>query len=517
MTTDPDDNWKAVAAQARRQRDEKIRAWDALFASRASPKTANVRSIPVTSGELSPREIALTETLPSHLVEALATGQLKAEELLRAFIKRAIIAQHLTNPLTEIMFDWGLKRAQALDEQLRQTGKPVGPFHGLPISLKEIINVKGLDSTFGFVGRVGRPAASNATIVDVLSRGGAVFYCKTSVPQGLMSGECFNYLFGRTTSPFNTSNSAGGSSGGEGSLVSLGGSPIGVGSDMGGSINTPANHNGIYGLSPSTERLPLHGAQNTSSNLIVKAVGGPLSRSLDGLEVYVKGVLALEPWTMDATCIKMPWNQSEHDRIMHPQAKLCFGFVEHDGVVNPHPPIQRGMSETKAALKAAGHYVIEVPSFFDSRSDQLEKCLYDIFNAQGDTDIKSILEVYNEPVSPELIMPQPQDKLELPQYLVAANRILRLRQKYLDRYMSTASMTPTGRPVDVLILPSGGHVAPPHGTMGYLLYEALSNLLDWTCGTIPVGIVDQELDQCPADSELAPLSPEDTKNWEGCK
>ncbi|KAF4960045.1 hypothetical protein FSARC_10576 [Fusarium sarcochroum] len=508
-----DEQWKKVAIVKRQERDAIIKAWDTYHEIRVKPSSTNVKFWPVQSGELTEDELAITEMLPSKLVSELALGKLTAETTLLAFIKRSIIAHHLTNPLTEIMFDQGIERAKELDRYWRQFRRPVGPFHGLPISLKDVINVKGLETTAGYVAKVGNKPESSDTLAQLLSRGGAVFFCKTNVPQTLVSGECFNYVFGRTTSPWNTTTSAGGSSGGEGSLVSLGGSPIGVGSDIGGSIRTPANHNGVYGICPSTQRFPLHGPDNAAQNLIINAVSGPLSRSLDGLRVYLKGVLALEPWNMDATCLKLPWNQEEYSFWRNPGQRLCFGIIYTDGIVTPHPPIQRAMRETVNQLEAAGHHIVELPSFLEAKSDGFERLMMRVFNACGDEELQTALSKYNEPLSPEVVAPKATDKLQLSEYLQAANDILRLRQKYALKYRDTVYQTPTGRPVDAIILPSGGHVSPPHGTMTYLLYEAISNLLDWTCATIPVGFVDQELDQVSPEQKHAPVSAQDTANW----
>lgn len=115
----------------------------------------------------------------------------------------------------------------------------------LPISLKDILNVTGLESTTGYVAWIGNVQSEDDILVGMLHEAGAVFYCKTNVPQTLMSGECVNFIFGRTSRPWNTDLSARGSSGGEGSLISLGGSPLGVGSDIAGSIRTSANFNDI--------------------------------------------------------------------------------------------------------------------------------------------------------------------------------------------------------------------------------------------------------------------------------
>lgn len=161
------------------------------------------------------------------------------------------------NCLTEIFVERALARAAELDDALRKTGKVVGPLHGLPISLKDQLCVKGLETTMGYVSWIGKYAEKSAVLVDILEECGAVPFVRTNVPQTLMVRrnclvprwpcllndssliqwpETFNNIFGRTTNPYNRSLTCGGSSGGEGALVALKGSPIGVGSDIGGCV-----------------------------------------------------------------------------------------------------------------------------------------------------------------------------------------------------------------------------------------------------------------------------------------
>lgn len=91
----------------------------------------------------------------------------------------------------------------------------------------------GVDSTVGFVSWVGHPASYNATLVDILQDAGAVLYVKTNVPTAMMIAETVNNVFGRTLNPRNRKLTSGGSSGGESALITFGGSPLGVGTDIG--------------------------------------------------------------------------------------------------------------------------------------------------------------------------------------------------------------------------------------------------------------------------------------------
>jgi amidase len=141
-----------------------------------------------------------------------------------------------------------LARAKELDDYLQKNGKPVGPLHGLPISLKDQFRIKvsgmqnpsgtvlmkqGLETSMGYVSWIGKYETENSVLVDLLLKAGAVFYVKTSVPQSLMVCETLNNVIGRSVNPRNKNWSCGGSSGGEGAMIGFRGGIIGVGTDIG--------------------------------------------------------------------------------------------------------------------------------------------------------------------------------------------------------------------------------------------------------------------------------------------
>ncbi|PIG89390.1 general amidase-B [Aspergillus arachidicola] len=190
----------------------------------------NCLDIPAKSNLLTPRELEITNTEDATaLLAKISKKEYTSAEVTTAFSKRAAIAQQLTNCLTETFFDEALTRAKQLDEYLSATGKTIGPLHGLPISLKDSFNVAGIPSTLGFVSFLDRPVpTSNSALVDILLAAGAVVYVKTNIPQTLMTAESHNNIFGRVLNPHRINLAAGGSSGGEGALVALRGSLLGL-------------------------------------------------------------------------------------------------------------------------------------------------------------------------------------------------------------------------------------------------------------------------------------------------
>lgn len=172
--------------------------------------------------------------------------------------------------------------------------------------------------------------------------------------------------------------SSGGSSGGEGALISLHGSPLGIGTDIGGSIvsdrltnnpifnpNTlhgtqriPAAHCGLYGLKGSVHRMPHAGLMGSHDGMdaIIGALG-PIATSARDLALFCRVMLEYQPWLVEPQLIEIPWNQGLVDGEGIPR-KLTIAILWDDGVVKPHPPILDALKYTKDALVRAGHEVI---------------------------------------------------------------------------------------------------------------------------------------------------------------
>lgn len=159
---------------------------------------------------------------------------------------------------------------------------------------------------------------------------GAILYVKTNVPQTLMIGETVNNIFGRTLNPFNRLLSCGGSSGGEGALIALHGSPIGVGTDIGGSIRIPAAFNGLWGIRPSHGRMPYAGARNSMDGQeTVHSVCGPIAHTAKDLAYFMKAILEQEPWNYDPKVIEIPWKEAKYNEGR--TGKKIFGVTTVNG------------------------------------------------------------------------------------------------------------------------------------------------------------------------------------------
>ncbi|KAF8591861.1 general amidase [Ramaria rubella] len=501
--TEVNETWRALCVDKKKRQQETIpKDW---LVQPPPEDRLNVIDFPRESGLLTTFELEITESNIDALLAKLASGTWSSVDVTRAFYKRAVLAHQAVNCLTEIFVEQALNRAAELDAYLRKTGKVVGPLHGLPISLKDQFSIKGLETIMGYVSWIGKYAERDATLVGILTEQGAVPFVRTNVPQTLMWPETFNNIFGRTTNPHNRSLTCGGSSGGEGSLVAMRGSPLGVGSDSE-SIRIPAHFNGVYGFRPSFHRLPYRGALNTLEGQdSLPSVLGPLSPSFAGVKLFMKAIIDAKPWRRDPLAINKPWDQRGYELTEHGHGrKLVFGIIWNDGVVVPHPPVVRALAMTREALVSAGHTVIDWNPY---KHAEIVKVAKDIWRAGSEEDYKTVTMISGEPVINTMSLdvdgpPSSKTRAFLPQIdpmsayaLWQLHKIRRtLREEYLDHWEATVKETGTGRPVDAIISPTSPYAAPPHGMNSNADYTTIWNCLDYPSLVIPVTAVDSTLD-----------------------
>lgn len=302
-------SWQDIANAAQTHLADTVSCVEPRIPDPPADLPLNVTSLPAKL--LSTDVVRITESSTEDLLHKLATGRLTSKQVVNAFLQRAGLASKLVNCITELIPQKALERAAELDRYYARHGKPIGPLHGLPISVKEHIAMKGQDLNAGFVSWVGNVAPDDGLILKLLWNAGCVFYARTTEPQTLMHLETSSNIYGVTVNPYNTKLTSGGSSGGEGALLGIRGSCLGIGTDIGGSIRSPAANQGLFGLRPSSYRLPLEGFAATmlGAEHIVPVVG-PLSTSLEGVKIFMKALIDQKPWLYEPMLVPMPWKNS---------------------------------------------------------------------------------------------------------------------------------------------------------------------------------------------------------------
>ncbi|KZS93299.1 amidase [Sistotremastrum niveocremeum HHB9708] len=499
--------WQAISAQKIADREANLqRHPEWRLASPLDPNVKHVASYPFS--KLTPREREIVSLDATALTELLAIRHYSAVEVATAFCKSAAVAQDLTNCLTEIFFDEALAQAAELDRHLQETGKTVGPLHGLPVSIKDHVLLDGKDTSTGYASWAYKSVATkDAVVVSLLRKAGAVFYVKTANPQTLLSLETENNIYGRTTNPFNRTLTPGGSSGGESALIACHGSPLGVGTDIGGSIRIPAAHGGLYGLKGSVARLPHAGLLGSHDGMeaIVGCVG-PLATSARDLGLFCRVMLQYEPWYIEPPLLNMPWNDDLANGKGLP-SKLCFALLSDDQVVLPHPPIRAALERTKQALLAAGHEVVEWKPMDHQQAWDLIAKLYLLDG--GREYYETMAESGEPPVTMSKWILDHANGRE-PYTVAETFRLNADREAFRARCMAhwnaTAGVTSTGRPVDAILCPVAPTLAPPHGTTRWWGYTSYWNLVDYPSVVFPTGHLSSEDFSTSRAAEL-PIAP----------
>ncbi|KAI9056056.1 hypothetical protein LZ554_000987 [Drepanopeziza brunnea f. sp. 'monogermtubi'] len=508
-------HYKEIAAIALKRRTDAIPKEFLLPEIALTNLPRNLTTVPKDSGHFTPEELEIIDSDAEDILLRIKEKKWSAVAVTRAFCKSSTVAQQLTNCLTEILFPEALARAQYLDEHLEKTGQVIGPLHGLPISLKDCMITPPHPSSIGMACYANEPTTQETILVGVLAKLGAIFYVKTNVPTAMMMMESINVVWGATIGPYHSGTSCGGSSGGEGALLAMKGSPLGIGTDIGGSIRIPSSFNGLYGLKPSFGRFPVYGTQSgiTGQDYIFSN-NGPMSRSLGALQLYCRAVLSNEvsPWNLDPKCIPVPWREE----VIQPKGrKLRFGIVsDNDGAVSVQPPISRGLAMTKKALEAAGHEVFEwEPIHHAEMADEMNKS----FHTLGAAAILDLTLQNGEPVYGSMANYEATYKkgehgtlgpTKLRKMIMRRNAFQKV---YLDRWNSTA--TDEKGPMDAIIIPASPWSAPRLGltqTLFNVSFTGAFNILDYPSCTFPVTFADKDLDARRA-ADWKPLNELDGK------
>ncbi|XP_034049400.1 fatty-acid amide hydrolase 1-like [Thalassophryne amazonica] len=282
----------------------------------------------------------------SELVKSLKEESLHPEDVFYSYMEKALDVNRKLNCCTGVL-------VESFD-QLENLNKE-GLLYGVPVSIKENIGYKNHDSTCGLSMRLDQPAQKDSVLVEVLKSQGAIPFVKTNVPQTLFSAGCSNPIYGQTLNPHNHKKTPGGSSGGEVALVAAGGSQLGFGSDIGGSIRVPCSFCGICGFKPTGGRLSSLGVRATVPGTKPRQPSiGPIAKDVDSLALSMQALLCDRMFFLDPTIPPFPFNFQMYQST----GTLRIGYFEADGWVEPSPSMARALREVKGLLERAGHTLV---------------------------------------------------------------------------------------------------------------------------------------------------------------
>lgn len=295
----------------------------------------------------------LTEISAAKLAELMRTRACSPVEVVEAYLKRIDELNPQLNAIVTLAQD-AVERAREAEAALMR-GDEIGPLCGLPFTVKDTIETRGLRTTSGSLVRAEFVPKEDAAAVARLKSAGAILLGKTNPSEMALNYDAENPVFGRTNNPYDLSRTSGGSSGGEAAAISACLSPAGLGSDLMGSVRVPAHFCGIAGLKPTPRRVASAGHFPEINGLFsLGAVIGPMARRVEDLALLLQSLSAHE--------VKA---EQERDEITLRGARVAW--YADDGVA----PVTE---ETRAAVEMAAHALAEAGfQVFESRPPGVEQ------------------------------------------------------------------------------------------------------------------------------------------------
>jgi amidase len=337
----------------------------------------NLTFLPATemAGRIRRKEISVTELVEAHLS--------RIEQV---------------NPRINAFVSHDPKRAREEASKAQaavQRGEDLGPLHGLPLTIKSSIDVRGLPCEAGTKLRAGNVAESDAPLVARLKAAGAIILGNTNVPELLMAYETDNLLYGRTNNPWDLQRTPGGSSGGEAAAIATGCSAGGVGSDGGGSIRVPAHFSGICGLKPTPGRIPATGHFPGSVGPFTQlGVVGPMARNVSDVKLLYEVMAG--PDDGDVRSAPVPLHLPDAEEHLR---KVRIGYFEDDGILPVTLETREAVRRTAKSLRDQG---FDVQPFRPEGLEEARKLWWIFFGLIGGLVLGPMLEGHEAELSPIL-------------------------------------------------------------------------------------------------------------------
>jgi amidase len=285
------------------------------------------------------------------LAAAIRAKTCSAAEVVGAYLRRIGTVNPAINAVVQLAGEQAVAQARAADAALAR-GEALGPLHGVPFTVKDVLETAGVVSAAGLTARAAYVPARDAVVVARLRAAGAILLGKTNCPPGGGGGETTNPVYGQTRNPYDLTRTPGGSSGGEAAIVAAGASPLGIGSDSGGSLRLPAHFCGVTCLKPTSGRVPNTGTLNHPGGLSdPRSQIGPLSRFAQDL-LPTLAVIAGVDWR-DSGVVPMPLWASGTAQAIDVRG-LRLAFYTDDGTASPTPETANAVRQAAASLAAAG-------------------------------------------------------------------------------------------------------------------------------------------------------------------
>ncbi len=301
---------------------------------------------------------SVTERSALSLAAAIRAGEVSSRDVVEAHIARLEAVQPRINALAADRFAAAREEADAADRRVAEADgdERLPPLLGVPCTVKESIALAGMPNCAGLLARRDHRAVESAPVAARLVGAGAIPLGVTNTSEMTMWIESQNFVYGRTSNAYDPSRAAGGSSGGEGAAVGSGGSPIGLGTDIGGSIRIPAFFNGVFGHKPTAWVVPNTGNFPTAEGEVTRLLAaGPLARRAEDLMPVLRAIAG--PDGIDPYCREVELGDPADVRL----DGLGVIVSEEASWVPARRELRDARERAADALAAAGARVRHVP------------------------------------------------------------------------------------------------------------------------------------------------------------
>jgi amidase len=416
------------------------------------------------------------------LAEKISTQEVSSREVLDAHLARVDAVNGALNAVVRLLTDEAIAAADAADAAVA-AGDRLGPLHGVPCTVKENIDVVGTPTTQGVAALAEAIATSDAPTVARMRAAGAIPFARTNLPDVGLRVHTHSQLHGLTRNPWNPAVTAGGSSGGEGSALASGMSPIGLGNDIGGSLRNPAHCCGVSSLKPTVGVIPMATSvppedMGLSSQLMV--VEGPMARQVADVRAGLD-ILAGRDWRDPRSVSAQLTDAADGER-------LRIAVLTDPPGGSTDPGIAGAIGRVADLLSDAGHDVVEAtPPGYERTIDLWRMLMIDDLRAQKDllamvlgADAIALIDLFDEQSEP--------------------TRVPDAQLMHIERYALMRAWSAFHQDFPVLISPTWAQRAFEHGadiaaTGTEMMTNTIrpvvpSNLLGTPAAVTPAGVVD---------------------------
>ena len=449
-----------------------VAAAGAVAAAGQASLIGSAQAAAETSGDI-------TSKSASELADAIRSKKLTSKAIVEAHLDRIAKVNPKLNAIVQLTADSARREAEEADAALGR-GEVKGPLHGVPITIKDTLETKGVICTGGTKGRANFVPTADATAVARLRAAGGIILGKTNVPELAGALESDNLVYGRTNNPYDLARTPGGSSGGEAAIVAACGSPLGLGTDAGGSIRVPAHFCGLAAIKPTSGRVPRTGqfpmpmgARNAVFHVSL------ISRKVEDLALALPIIAG--PDFRDHSIVGMP--------LLDPKAVTLSGlklaFFEDDGAATPTKEIAAAVRDSAKAFMDAG---VKVEENRPPDAAKAATVYHDMSRGDGGAGTRAFLKsIGSDPISPlfeqaltHSVAPAMANTTEALAAFVRWDQFRNSMLRFLENY-------------DAILSAVAPYPAMPHGTSfqeeyrrGFSYFQTY-NLTGWPTATVRVG------------------------------